>query len=319
MELKFSTVRERDMDLLFLETIGSDNGFAGMIVDKTKWKGTEFSVCSIELSRTEADLGESDITVIISIDTQKYAILLEDKINAIAMPEQHKRYIERGKRGVENGEYTDFDIIIICPEKYYNNNDEAKLYEHHIFYEECEEYFKSRSDAASNVRLLQIQAAINKAKKPSDVNLNEAANTFFINYRLYQKSKYPQLDLRSKETSNGWWTQYATRFGQAYIYHKMQEGYVDLTFPNSAELLDITNTIAKWLRSHNMQNVIAVQTGKASALRIEVPQLKVKEPFENTTESDLTKCFKAITALSELTDVFLCADRIKDIKKHEQK
>lgn len=319
MELKFITVRERDMDLLFLEAIGSDKDFAKMVVDKTKWNGNKFAVCSIELSRTETDLGESDITVIISIDDFRYAILLEDKIEAIAMPDQHKRYVERGRRGIEEGEYKDFDVIIICPRKYYNNNDEAKLYEHHIFYEECEEYFRSRTDDASKVRLLQIQAAINKAKKPSEVNLNEAANSFFINYRLYQRSKYPQLDLRSKETANGWWTHYATRFGQAYIYHKMQEGYVDLTFPNSSEHLDTTNAIAAWLRSHNIPNVIAVQTGKASALRIEVPPLKVKEPFELTSESDIVECFEAIATLSELADIFLCADRIKDIKKPDRK
>ena len=98
----------------------------------------------------------------------------------------------------------------------------------------------------------------------------------------------------------------------------MQEGFVDLTFPNTAELLDITNNIAKWLRSHSIPSVIAVQTGKASALRIEVPLLKVKEPFENTLESDLNKCFEAIADLSELADIFLCADRIKNIKKHER-
>ena len=98
----------------------------------------------------------------------------------------------------------------------------------------------------------------------------------------------------------------------------MQEGYVDLTFPNSAEHLDTTNAIAAWLRSHNIPNVIAVQTGKASALRIEVPPLKVKEPFEHTSESDIVECFEAIATLSELADIFLCADRIKDIKKHER-
>ncbi|MBP3272468.1 MAG: hypothetical protein J6M17_09635 [Ruminococcus sp.] len=319
MELKFSTVRERDMDLLFLEAIGSDKGFAKMILDKTKWAGSDFSVCSIELSRTEADLGESDITVIVSIDDVKFAILLEDKIDAIAMPDQHKRYVERGKRGVEEGKYSDFDIIIICPQKYYNNNIEAKLYEHQIFYEECEEYFCSKSDDVSRVRLLQIRASIDKAKKPSEVNLNEAANSFFINYNLYQKTNYPQLDLRSKETSNGWWAHYATNFGQAYIYHKMQEGYVDLTFPNSVGILDTTNIIAGWLRRHGMKNVAAVRTGKSSALRIEVPQLKVKEPFEQTAENDIAECFEAIAVLSELADIFLCADRLKDVKASKKK
>ena len=72
--------------------------------------------------------------------------------------------------------------------------------------------------------------------------------------------------------------------------------------------------LVKLLREHGMKNVIAVQTGKASALRIEVPPLKVKEPFTNTPKSDIIKCFDAIASLSEVTDIFLCADRIKGIK-----
>lgn len=47
MELKFSTVRERDMDILFLEAISTDKGFADMIVSRTKWNATNYSVVSI--------------------------------------------------------------------------------------------------------------------------------------------------------------------------------------------------------------------------------------------------------------------------------
>ena len=39
MELKYSTVRERDMDLMLLEAIGSDKHFAKLIVERTKWGG----------------------------------------------------------------------------------------------------------------------------------------------------------------------------------------------------------------------------------------------------------------------------------------
>lgn len=318
MELKFSTLRERDMDLFFLEAMSSDSEFARLIVDRTKWAGQDFCLESIELSKTAVDLGESDITVIISVGSVQYAILIEDKIDAIAMPDQHGRYVKRGCKGVADAEYMDFDIIIICPEKYFNNNDEAKLYEHHIFYEEFEAYFIQKSDEISKVRLAQVQACINRAKKPPEVILNESVNSFFRNYRIYQKAKYPQLDLRTKESSNGWWTYYTTRFGQAYIYHKMQEGFVDLTFPNAANHLDTANIIAKWLRDHGMKKVTALQTGKSASLRIEVPPLKVREPFEQTSEEDIEECFRAIADLSELTDIFLCADRIKDIKNNRK-
>ena len=58
-DFKFNTVRERDMDLLFLETIGSDINFANMIVNHTKWAGKQFEVKSVELSRIDAELRTS--------------------------------------------------------------------------------------------------------------------------------------------------------------------------------------------------------------------------------------------------------------------
>lgn len=313
MELKYSTVRERDMDLMLLEAIGSDKHFAKLIVERTKWGGSDFEIKTIELSRTDPELGESDMTLVIQVDNFIYGILIEDKIDAIAMPDQHKRYEERGKRGIKSNEYNDFDIIIICPEKYFNNNEEAKLYEHHIFYEELEKYFKSQKDDVSKIRLMQVKAAINKAKKPTNVVFNKDANSFLINYSNFQKQKYPNLDLRTRKTSNGWWTKYGVRFGKAYIYHKMQEGFVDLTFPNAADHLDKLYSIAKNLRKLGVADIIAVQTGKAGALRIEVPPLKVQEPFEATPKSDLTKCFEAISRLSNLTEMFLNADIIKEL------
>lgn len=179
MNLEFSTVRERDMDLLFLQAISSDGDFAKRVVDQTKWAGQAFEIETVALSRTEADLGESDITMIISVNGEKYGILIEDKIDAIAMPDQHGRYLKRGKKAVKAGLYQDFDCMILCPEKYYRSNEEAKRYEHSIFYEEIEAYFRTKHDPVNQVRLIQIQAAIQKAKKPPSVNLNEAANAFF--------------------------------------------------------------------------------------------------------------------------------------------
>lgn len=319
MKLQFNTVRERDIDLLFLEAISSDPEFARIFVDRTKWAGQAFSVETVALSRTEADLGESDMTVIISVNGEQCGILIEDKIDAIAMPDQHGRYIQRGMKAVRNGEYKDFDIMIVCPEKYYHSNDEAKRYEYHIFYEELEAYFHLRDDSVNQVWLMRIQAAIQKAKKPPSVILNEAANTFFRNYREYQQTHYPQLSIRTKETSNGWWVHYETRFGQAYIYHKMPQGYVDLTFPRAAEHMDIAALLADWLREHGIPGMTAVKTKESAALRLLVPPLKMTRPFEETPMNDIETCFQAIAALQELTDLFVYANKLGGVKVSNKK
>ena len=57
-----------------------------------------------------------------------YQDIIEDKVDAIDMDEQHGRYLKRGEVAVKRGDYIDFFVFIICPDKYYEINDEAKKY-----------------------------------------------------------------------------------------------------------------------------------------------------------------------------------------------
>ena len=172
MKCIFDTVRERDMDLLFMESIASDTEFVKTILQVASLPTDNFKVISVHLSKTELDLGESDITAIVEIDKTRYGILIEDKIDAIAMDNQYGRYIERGKLGMKNGEYEDFKIFVFSPKKYHDNNNEALKYDYFISYEEHLEYFKQKEDLLSRVRCQQLEQAITKAKTPSSVTLN---------------------------------------------------------------------------------------------------------------------------------------------------
>ena len=60
-------------------------------------------------------------------------------------------------------------VFIFCPEKYYTYNSEAKLYEHVLTYEECRKYFDDKDDAWSKFRSQQLEQAVIKARRPSNV------------------------------------------------------------------------------------------------------------------------------------------------------
>lgn len=300
-KIRYGRIAERDMDLLFCEAIASDIGFVEMFLEKTGMEYHKITVEQIELSHTEADLGESDITVKINVDGILYGLLIEDKIDAIAMEKQHERYIKRGNKGIEAGEYDAFYVFIICPEKYYRNNAEAKRYENHISYEECYEYFQVKNDVISQIRGQQMKQAIAKGKRPSQTILNEKANAFFLKYKAYQEENYPELDLRTKENSNGYWTYYATKFGsQIYIYHKILQGYVDLTFTSAAKEMERLEQAVLWLREHGFQEVKAVKTGRAGALRIQVPKLDLYSEFPENGNEEIDKCFEVIGKFTKM-------------------
>ena len=309
----FGNICERDMDMLFLESIVTDQEFAKHIINRTELKDKVFTTASIELSKTDSELGESDITWIIETEDGKYGILIEDKIDAIAMEEQYERYKKRGDKGIKNSDYKKYFVFIFCPEKYRLSNSEAQKYDYYISYEEHYEFFSRKNDVTSILRKHQLGQAITKAKNPSKVTLNELANSYFRKYSQYQKEHYPTLDLRTKESSNGYWAHYGTRFGKVYLFHKIQEGFVDLTFPSAADKISLLQMIAMKLREFGMDSVCAEQTGKALALRIRVPKLDMQNNFEETAESNLIKCFDAVQRLTDLANVFEDARNIANL------
>ena len=305
-----NTICERDMDLLFIESVTTDPGFCNLLINKTDLAGKSFSIIGAELSKEDKDLGESDITVVIEIESIRYGLLIEDKIDALAMPDQHGRYIKRGNKGIKSGEYKDFRVFIFCPKKYYDNNEEAKLYEHLLTYEECMEYYDSKDDPVSVFRSQQIAQAITKAKKPPAINVDEKANAFLRQYIAYQRENYPSLELTTKEDKNGWWTDFRTDLGYVYINHKIQEGYVDLTFPRASDKIDRAKMIAEWMREHKISGATTVKPKGSSIIRIHVPKLDIMKGFENVDKDELNQCFDTIKELTDFANMVEIANSI---------
>lgn len=226
----FSTISERDMDMLVLEAVASDPAFAKLIIDKTELTGSDFRIVSVELSKADIDLGESDITIIVEADGKRHGVLIEDKIDAIAMPDQHARYIKRGELGVAADDYESFSIFVFCPNAYYEKNSEAQKYEHHLSYEECKQYFDSKDDVISSIKSQQFEQAINKSRGRGETVLDPRANSFLKRYIEYQREHYPSLDIANNENSNGWWIEYRTSIKYVSITQKMKRGTLTCLF-----------------------------------------------------------------------------------------
>lgn len=299
--VKYSSVEERDMDTLFLEVIGSDKEFLQIFVDKIELlKGQSFEVQSIELSKADND-GESDITVIIEGNGIKHGLLIEDKINAIAMPEQCNRYKIRGEKGVKNGDYKDFFVFIVSPQKYYEQDTEAQKYEHYVSYEECKDYLKTKDNALCQIWVQQFEQAIEKAKKHSNTEFNEDANAFFKKYADYQKSNFPDLDLATNtETANGYWPHFRTKMKDFYILHKADRGCVDLTINGAGNKDSDMIILEDCLHKFGFSEMQVIKTGKSVAIRISVPDFKFTNPFSEEMYPIFDKCFSAVRRLLEL-------------------
>lgn len=293
MEFRFNDVSERDMDLLFMEEFAVNREFLNLFIKKIKDADLgDYEIISEEVSYVEADLGESDLTVVLSREGHRVALLIEDKINAIAQPRQYERYVERGKRGVEEHRYDSFYVFLIAPEKYLENNSLALEYPLHVTYEECRALFEYKIDARSNLKYRQLDKAIETGHRPYNKIVDATATRFWESYVRYMQTYYPDIALKSEvkaKSKNGDWPTYQTVLDMktVYIHHKMKMkgvsySYIDLTFNGLAEHRERLKEMLHQMLGKHYDPLFGVhKAGKSAVLRIVASKsLDWQVPFE---------------------------------------
>ena len=116
-ELILEAVSERDVDLLILEEMSVNRTFIEAFLAEIGLD--ELQQWKVFHSVTDSALGETDLLVRLVLGGGRTrAVLIENKIDAIAQPEQANRYKLRGEAGIENGDWGSFSTCIMAPERY---------------------------------------------------------------------------------------------------------------------------------------------------------------------------------------------------------
>ena len=297
----FCDVSEHDMDMLFLEEFACSAEFMAIFANAVGIENA--SVLSVESSKTDIALGESDMTVVVESEGEKIGFLIEDKIDAIAMPEQAARYVLRGQKGIDRGDYDRFYVFIVAPRKYLQQNVESQKYPNRIEYETILEYFEKCNDARSDFKIQQIKQAIEKQKKGYQVEEDTKVTEFWRRYAEYQQEHYPQLYFRYKgevKGSKATWPLFGTVNGKLYIYHKTEFGFVDLTFENCADrIIDIEKMLADAIEDYLKQGFTVQRTSKSAAIRLFAPVLDFHKSFEEQ-QNEVDAGLEAVSRMAEL-------------------
>ena len=119
MKINFDKVYERDIDLYVISNFCSYSGFLNLFLTKINKNG--YTVSSAESSLSDEN-GESDITIVLEKEKHKIGLLIEDKIDAKAMPKQSDRYDIRGNKGITDKKYDEYYVFIIAPNDYLESN-----------------------------------------------------------------------------------------------------------------------------------------------------------------------------------------------------
>lgn len=276
---KVASVTERDIDLLLLEELNVSNEFSRWFyVTVTQDKNSSPSVDGAWHSVTDPVLGESDLVVTYKNGT---AILIENKIDAIAQPEQGERYRARGELGIKDGVWSKFVTCMVAPKLYLQKEQDSHAYDTNLSYEEISNWFSSRGDVnkRSAHKSYLINEAIEQNRRGYTVNPDDRVTDFWSKYWALSSQRYPDLEMKKpgvKPANSDWPDFHPAVLGKNLtIVHKLERGDVDLQISGAAEKIEGLKQLLTDI------DVEITTAGKSAAIRLKVESIDRFTPFES--------------------------------------
>ena len=295
MEFLLDKIEERDMDFVVMRAFAELPAFSSLFLNKIGLPSGD--IISIGHSFMDNELGESDIVIINALAGRRFALLIENKVDAHAMPNQCQRYSQRGMRDCIDGKYDDFAVFLIAPKAYLDSNEEAQKYKNRISYEELLEIFT----ANNRVTDIQItQAAITKQSQGYTVQEVPAVTDFWSKLYSYCTSCGKNIEMYAPNGAKGARAtspQFKSALKGTALFYKANQGFCDLEFVG--KLSDRARlTVA--LLSFKDEDMHWFEAGKSLALRIQVKPMDFKNSFDSYS-NELVAMIDAIERLTKLS------------------
>ena len=287
MELVLKTAFERDVDLVLVRAFYENSGAAKLFLRE----GDEI----LEIHHSAMELhGESDLQIIVNRDQKRHAILIEDKVDTPAQPDQYARYCARGDRGAEEGRWVSYEVFIAAPQKYLKSDWEAKKYPNKVSYEDILDSLKA--DPLSHAIL---ETALKKSEGLLPSVVDDAVTAFWDAYYDYYEMNAPHLQLhvnRGKKGPNATWPDFRTVLPSAKSLHKSEQGCVDLQFRGAANRLE---QLRESLNGILAPNMMVCKAGNSAVVRTRVSAMDFSKPFESY-HAEIAKVFAVVNQLNDL-------------------
>ena len=297
MEIVFENVLERDFDFLIMNRFAKEDvPFMMLFLNKTGLDLEKLSIDKISHSVMTND-GETDVEIILKTGETKVGLLIEDKIDAVAQPEQSSRYKIRADRAVVEGKYSSYYIFIVAPLKYLDGNKEASKYEYRVSYEEILAVTKDAFEKAI------VEKALDESKHGyvpvEDRNVTEFWNHIYDYVEEHFPDTFRIHGIKGESRgANAQWIRINSAPGTT-IQIKADRGYVDL------EIAGYADKFQKFSKDNQF-----VLDRKRLYVRMASKSLAIRKYFEPI---DFRKNFSE--QLGSIEDAFEKAKELQDLVK----
>lgn len=293
---------ERDIDLLLAEEFSVHPAFATWVLSKTKFAGQEAEVVDVLVSRADVQ-GESDLIVVFARRAgDRFALLIEDKLDAPLQPEQAERYRLRAEKEVSLGMCADFEIVLAAPRHYIEGYPGLEGFDVRIAHEDIGAAIAELDPSPrGQYRADFIGTASTKRINAWKPQRDEATDAFWDAAYRIATAEFPTLEMKPLRVTKGsTWINLRPRDmptmpKRIYISLKGDRGFVDLTFTRTT-----AHRFHQQVKAMLTDGMSIHQTGEAAAIRIET------DGFAVTDESELglSRVRSAFSASARLIEFY---------------
>ena len=294
MEIIFERVFERDLDLLLMNLFSKGSKACGLFFDKIKLCPDE--IISIKHS-VKTVFGESDVEVWFTSGGKQYALLIEDKINSSAQPNQHQRYEQRKEEYRKNG-LTDGFVFLVAPNDYIASNGEAAYYDKTVGFDELISVLEKENDVFGCAVLESGKLKFTDSKTP-----DELVTDFWLQYMDFfcARGKLGLNDSVKTRSANSVWPTFRTGLPGTVIQHKSVVnsencGWVDLQFTGKAKK---KIALDKLLAPYADDDMYSRATGNSYSIGVRMEPMYFSESFEKYIKQ-MEKVCDAVSRLQKI-------------------
>lgn len=233
--LPVESIRERDIDLILLEELSTDNTFCEWFIRELNLPNLT-SVNGSWRSISELGLGETDIIFSYESDEGKILVLIENKISASFQDEQFLRYKKRAENYCTDKKCDQAHPILIAPKLYCDNQNDFDVY---LSYEKIKDRLIFTGSKRNKFKADLLNIGIEKLRRGYQPVNSEPVQKFWQSYWLYKEKYHPTLKMKKPEIvpeNSDWPMMFDDRISNNIVfYHKFAQGNVDVTFKNFSE------------------------------------------------------------------------------------
>lgn len=283
MKINLDYVAERDIDLVLMRSIVTYPKIRDFFIKEAFGKKGYKNIEILNVSHSvDTELGESDIVIELKCNKGKLQIHIEDKIDAIAMPRQCLRYIERCERYVKEGKCIDYALFLVAPNDYLKT--EKQPYPHRVSDEKLLSLLIDNK--ADKVDIELVKAAIEKKTHPTIVE-DPKKTDFWMEYYEYINRKHPELvkyysENRTAKGSRSVWHHFKTCLKGVTVCIKYNRDIVDIQLNNMAK--QRTEFIMKYEDIIPREYDVAT-ANKSLAIRSEIPHVDFNKSFSSQVQN----------------------------------